>query len=74
MPSVVHRVLGYRMTIAEWVGTALLLGAPYLVIGLAWSATHTDHLARLAGAAKGVSFLAAIVSWPVLLVTDVCRT
>ena len=74
MLSVVRRVLDYQMTIAEWIGTALLLGAPYLMIGSVWSVTHTDHLAHLGALAKVVSFLGAIVAWPMLLVADLCVT
>ena len=39
-----RRILGYQMTIAEWIGTALILGIPYLAIGVIWSLTHTDRL------------------------------
>ena len=74
MLAFVRRVLGYQMTIAEWIGTALLLGAPYLVIGFVWSVTHTGHLAQLGVPARVVSLLAAIMVWPVLVVADVCTT
>jgi hypothetical protein len=37
-----------------------------------WSATHTDHLGALSGLDRTVSFLGSIVSWPVLLFSDVC--
>lgn len=47
------------MTIAEWIGTAAMLAAPYLVIGMVWSVTH------------GWSF-GSIVWWPVKLVSTVC--
>ena len=60
------------MTIAEWIGTAILAAVPYLVIGVIWSATHTDHLDALSGIDRTVSFLGSIVSWPVLLFSDVC--
>ena len=69
-----RKILGYQMTIAEWIGTALILGVPYLVIGLIWSLTHNDHLARLQGTDLVVSLLGSIVSWPVLLFSDVCMT
>ena len=60
------------MTVAEWIGSALLIGTPYLAIGVVWSLGHTDDLARLSGIAKMVSFLAMMVAWPVLLVADPC--
>jgi hypothetical protein len=67
-------LLGYRVSIGQLIVVALLLGTPYLVIGAIWSSTHTDHLDRMDGTDLVVSFLGAIVSWPVLLVADVCMT
>lgn len=72
--SKLRAVLDHEMTVAEWVTVAVLLGIPYLAIGVIWSATHTAHLAQLHGADMVVSFLGSIVSWPVLLVTNVCMT
>ena len=70
--SAVRKLLNFEMTIAEWIGTAILAGVPYLAVGLIWSATHTAHLSGLSGIDRVVSFLGAIVSWPVLLVSNVC--
>lgn len=67
-----RKFFGFEMTIAEWIGTALLAAIPYLVIGVIWSATHTGHLGGLTGFDRTVSFLGSIVSWPVLLFSDVC--
>lgn len=50
------------MTVAEWIGIALLLGAPYFVIGVLWSLTRS-------GAAVD---LRAILLWPMLLISDGC--
>ena len=36
-----RKILSFEMTIAEWIGTAILVGIPYLVVGVIWSATHT---------------------------------
>lgn len=44
--------LGFQMTIAEWIGTAILAAIPYLVIGVIWSSTHS-HLGQR-GHAAGV--------------------
>ena len=68
------RLLGYRVSIGSLTVIALLLGTPYLIIGAIWSLTHTDHLNRMDGIDLVVSLLGAIVSWPVLLVADVCMT
>lgn len=72
MLSVARRILSYEMTIAEWIGTALMLGAPYGVIGVLLAVLKPDHLAHLDGLPKAVAFVGSIVFWPVLLVTDVC--
>jgi hypothetical protein len=47
------------MTIAEWIGTAAMLAAPYLVIGVVWSFTQNWDFG-------------SIVWWPAQLVTAVC--
>ncbi|WP_412178193.1 hypothetical protein [Mycolicibacter heraklionensis] len=75
MPGIVDgigRLLSYRMSVGELIGLGLILGTPYLIIGLIWSLTHTAHLHDLQGLDLVVSFLGSIVSWPVLLVSNVC--
>jgi hypothetical protein len=72
--TTVRKILSYQMTIAEWIGLGVILGAPYLIVGMIWSATHTEHLDRLEGIDLVVSFLGSIVSWPVLLFSNVCLT
>ena len=59
MLSSLRRVLSFEMTIAEWIGTALMLAVPYLVIGVVWALTHAGDVR-------------AIVWWPVMLVSTVC--
>lgn len=74
MLTKLRNLLDYRMTIAELIGLAVIVGIPYLLVGVVWSATHTTHLSRMHGADLVVSFLGSIVSWPVLLFSDVCMT
>ena len=74
MLAAVRKFLGFEMTIAEWLGTAILAVIPYLVIGVIWSLTHTQQLSGLTGIDRAVSFLGSILSWPVLLFSDVCMT
>ncbi|MDY6995726.1 MAG: hypothetical protein SW019_03955 [Actinomycetota bacterium] len=74
MVTAVRKVLSYQLTVAELIGLALILGAPYLLIGLIWSLTHTDHLHTMHGVDLVISFLGSIASWPVLLFSDVCMT
>jgi hypothetical protein len=37
-----RRLLGYQVTLGELIVVALVLGAPYLIVGVIWSSTHTD--------------------------------
>ncbi len=67
-------MLDYQMTIAELMGLAVLLGTPYLIVGVIWSSTHTAHLRDMHGVDLVVSFLGSIVSWPVLIFANVCMT
>jgi hypothetical protein len=69
-----RRLLGYQVTIGELIVLALVIGTPYLIVGVFWSSTHTEQLQRMTGADLVVSYLGSIVSWPVLLFTDVCMT
>jgi hypothetical protein len=69
-----RRLLGFQVTIGELIVVALILAAPYLIVGAVWSSTHTEHLERTAGTDLVVSYLGSIVSWPVLLFADVCMT
>ena len=50
------------MTIAEWIGTAVMLAVPYLLVGLMWSVVHPGQVLR------------SIALWPVLLLSTVCMT
>jgi hypothetical protein len=74
MLAVVRRIMSYEMTIAEWIGTALIVLAPYLVIGIVWAATPPAHLSHTHGLDRIVSTVGTIAAWPVLLLTDVCMT
>lgn len=72
MQDALRQVLGYRMTIAEWIGTAVLLGTPYLVIGVAWTVWRADTLAQFDGLQKLVALVGSVVFWPVLIVAQLC--
>ena len=74
MLTKLRQVLSYQLTIAELMGIAVILGTPYLIVGLVWSCTHTGQLRHMRGADLVVSFLGSIVSWPVLLFSNVCIT
>ncbi|MDG4663054.1 hypothetical protein [Mycobacterium sp. 236(2023)] len=69
---VVRRILAYDMTLAEWLGTALILGAPYGVMGVVFSVFKPDHIVHADGILKVAAFVGTVVFWPVLLFADVC--
>jgi hypothetical protein len=71
--TAVRKVLGFQMTIAEWIGTAVILAVPYLVVGMVWTAVAGDHIGGQ-GPARILSILGSILTWPVLLVSTVCVT
>ena len=70
----VRRVLNYRLSIIELLGIWFLVAFPYLLVGVFWSMNHSAHLSEMTGTDKVVSFLGQIVSWPVLLFSDICMT
>ncbi len=74
MLGLLRKLLSFQVTVGELITVGLVLGTPYLIVGAIWSSTHTAHLQRMAGLDLVVSYLGAIVSWPVLLFADVCMT
>ena len=69
-----RQVLAFQLSIGQLVAIGLIVGTPYLLVGTIWSTTHTEHLHQMQGADLAVSFLGSIVSWPVLLFSNVCMT
>ena len=67
-----RRLLDFELSIAELIGIGLLLGAPYLIVGVVWSSLHTDAFHRMGGVELLVSVLGSIVLWPALLLANVC--
>ncbi|WNG87982.1 hypothetical protein C6A87_001475 [Mycobacterium sp. ITM-2016-00317] len=72
MLSALRRIMDYEMTVAEWIGAALLAGAPYGALGLLVALLKPDHYAHADGLYRIVAFVGSVVFWPVLFVTDVC--
>lgn len=68
------RLFSYEMKVSEFLGTLIILGIPYGIIGIVWSLTHTSHLREMHGLDVIVSFLGSIVCWPVLLFANVTMT
>jgi hypothetical protein len=59
MLGMLRPVLSFEMTIAEWIGTAIMLAVPYLAVGVLWSFMHQRQLS-------------SIIWWPAQLVSAVC--
>lgn len=69
-----RRVLDFQLSLGQLIAIGLIVGTPYLLVGTIWSTTHTEHLHQMHGVDLAVSFLGSIVSWPVLLFSNVCMT
>ncbi|QPG67840.1 MULTISPECIES: hypothetical protein [Mycobacteriaceae] len=65
-------IFGFEMTIAEWLGTAAMLAAPYLVLGVLWAVTHTSAFEAAHGLERVLVFARTVVFWPMLLLTNMC--
>lgn len=74
MLGTLRKFLSFQVTVGELITAGLVVGTPYLIVGVIWSSTHTAHLESMAGQDLVVSSLGSIVSWPVLLFSDVCMT
>ena len=61
MLSALRKVLSFEMTIAEWIGTAVMLAAPYRIIGVLWPLIHSKDFANTHGLDRAVSVLGSIV-------------
>ena len=61
-----------RLTIAEWLGTAVIVNVPYLLLGVAWSAANSDRFADLHGVELVLTFVGTVLCWPVLWLPNVC--
>lgn len=70
----IRRVLDFQVTIGRLIAVGIIVGTPYLLVGVAWTTTHTEHLRQMQGVDMAVSFLGQIVCWPVLLFSNVCMT
>jgi ABC-type transport system involved in cytochrome c biogenesis permease component len=69
-----RQLLNFELSIAELIGVGLLVGTPYLIVGVAWASIHTESLQQLDHADLLVSIVGSIVLWPVLLTTHFCPT
>jgi hypothetical protein len=71
VPTRFRRLLDFELSIAELIGIALLLAAPYLIVGGVWAGTHAERLEQLRGVDLLISLLGSIALWPVLVLANV---
>ena len=67
-----RQLMDFELSIAELIGVGVLLGGPYLIVGLVWSSTHAQSLHGIRGLELLISLVGSIVLWPALLVANVC--
>lgn len=71
----ISKILDHEMKVSEFLGALILIGIPYALVGIIWTLTHTEHLADIDNPVDQViSFLGAIVCWPVLTFSNVTMT
>ncbi|CRZ17563.1 hypothetical protein [Mycolicibacterium neworleansense] len=70
----IKSLLDFRLSIRQLLYLAIVVGLPYLVIGMVWALAHSDHIVGLTGPDKVFSLLGEIVAWPVLIIADVTLT
>ena len=71
MLSTLRKVMTFEMTVAEWIGTAAMLAAPYLLVGMVLTIFHTERL-EPRGVAQVFSIIGSIACWPALIFSSVC--
>ncbi len=69
--NAIRRLLNYRLTIAELIGIGMILGAPYLIIGVIWCTGHSEQLDQLQGLDLVFSYVGSILLWPILMIAHV---
>lgn len=67
----IKELLDYRISIRQLVAIALVLGIPYLIIGVIWLFTHDEHLAGLNGLDYLFSLIGEVIAWPPLVISDI---
>jgi hypothetical protein len=72
MLTTLQKLFDVKLTIAEWLGTAVIVNVPYLLLGVAWSAANADRLADLHGVELVLTFVGTVLCWPVLWLPTVC--
>lgn len=73
--TVLRRVLGYEVSVEALIELAMWLSIPYLIVGVAWTFFHPEHMqlfetalqTRLPAGADLAGFGISILLWPMLM-------
>ncbi|BBZ14404.1 hypothetical protein [Mycobacterium branderi] len=66
MLTAIERLLSFQLTIIEILCIGVVLGVPYLAMGIVWTSNHAAHLDQLQGVDLMMSLLFSILLWPAL--------
>jgi hypothetical protein len=69
MLATMRKLMEFQMTIAEWIGTAVVLLVPYLAVGVVWVLCHTEQFRGAGDVHRIVLILGTVASWPALLIS-----
>lgn len=67
-----RRFLALELTLAEWLGIALMLAVPYVAVGVAYAVVDADRWDGATGIAWCGRLTASVLAWPALIVTGGC--
>jgi hypothetical protein len=72
MLATLRKLLSSQMTIAEWIGTGLLLSLPYVALGIVWSVANVGRFDGVHGVDRALTVVGSVLAWPALLLPNVC--
>lgn len=67
-----RRLLSFEMTIAEWIGTAVMLAVPHVALGVVWTAANLERFDALHGLRLVLGLIGSVLAWPVMLLPGMC--
>ncbi|MDT5077853.1 MAG: hypothetical protein QOJ80_2490 [Mycobacterium sp.] len=72
MLATLRKLLSSEMTIAEWIGTGLLLSLPHVALGIVWSIANAERFDGVHGVDRALAVVGSVLAWPVLWLPNVC--
>ncbi len=65
------KIYEYEMTLAEWIGLAVILATPYLTVGVIYTISHRESMGQFASFEFVTSFVQSTLTWPWLMFSSV---